>query len=151
MPSASCVASYDHVVAVGRLIVDGGADVRNNVLIFCDRLHEALAPRVLAGEQVVIDEVGSKQFVKRLQVSIGLSLHEAAHQCLVLFARHSIFLLANTPTFCRWVDTMSMMPPAVVRRINRRLIHRSAWNTNSRKFRIAPALCSRFSYVESRR
>jgi len=48
---------------------------------------------------------------------------------------------------------MSMMPPRGVLRIERRLIHLSAWNRYSRKFDIpalcvAPCLCGRNSYVE---
>jgi hypothetical protein len=38
------------------------------------------------------------------------------------------------PTYVPYrVDTMSMMPLGGVRRIDRKSIHRSAWNTNSRK------------------
>jgi hypothetical protein len=57
----------------------------------CYSLHEAFAPWVMAGKQAVIDEVRREQFVKRLQVSLGLRLQEAAHQGLVLlFGRHGV-------------------------------------------------------------
>ena len=42
-------------------------------MIFCYSLHEALAPGVLAGKQVVIDEVGGEQFVERLKVALCLA------------------------------------------------------------------------------
>ena len=43
-----------------------------------------------------------------------------------------------------------MMPPGGVGRIDRKLIHRSTWNRNSRKFRIVPALsfCSTYNTNE---
>src|SRR5215208_7838793 len=37
------------------------------------------------------------------------------------------------PTFFLRVDTMSMMPSRGVRRIDRRLVHQSAWNVHPRK------------------
>src|SRR5215208_2041611 len=44
----------------------------------------------------------------------------------------SLLLLANVhPSYG---SVPSMMPPDEVRRVARRLIHRSAWNRNSRKF-----------------
>src|SRR5688572_32101385 len=50
---ARCEASYHHVV-VGCLVLDGVANVGESGAIFCDPLHEALAPGVLAGKQAVI-------------------------------------------------------------------------------------------------
>ena len=55
-------ASYHHV-AIGRLVLEGGAGVGEGGVILCDPLDVALAPRVLAGKRGMIDEVGREQFV----------------------------------------------------------------------------------------
>jgi hypothetical protein len=57
------VAGYHHVVAVGRLVLDGGADVGEAGVILSDSPHVALAVRGLAGKQAVIDEVWGEHFV----------------------------------------------------------------------------------------
>jgi hypothetical protein len=58
-----CVARYHDVVAVGCLVLDGGADVGECGVILRDSTQVALAARVLAGKQSVVDEVGGEQFV----------------------------------------------------------------------------------------
>jgi hypothetical protein len=82
-----CVAGYHHVVAVGRLVLDGGANIGETGVILSDSLNVALAVRGLAGKQAVIDEVGGEQFVDHVQVALGLRLQEAAHHSLILFLR----------------------------------------------------------------
>jgi hypothetical protein len=58
-------ATYHHV-AVGCLVLKGGTAIGHGSVILCDPLHEAFPSWSLAGQQVVIDEVGGEQFVKRL-------------------------------------------------------------------------------------
>ena len=58
MDAAQCEASYHHV-AVGCLVLYGGADVGESGLVLSDPLYVAFAPGVLAGKQIVIYEVGA--------------------------------------------------------------------------------------------
>src|SRR5215213_11544842 len=55
-------ASY-HLVPFGCLVLDVGTDVGEDGRLRCDRLHEALAARLLVSLQTMIDEVGSEQLV----------------------------------------------------------------------------------------
>jgi hypothetical protein len=88
----------------------------------------ALYAGIFLWKHVVVYEVGSQQFVSYVQVpSIVDFFDETADEGFVLlFVRHRslLLLVANSPFYNR--STPSMMPPEKVRRIERRLIHRSA-------------------------
>src|SRR5687768_17311555 len=87
-----------------------------------------LATGFLAGKQfVTVDEVGGQHLVHGVQVPLDYSrLHKTPSQCHVLLCRHSSLSSLPTHIFLHRVDTMTMMPPEGVRRIDQRLIHPSA-------------------------
>src|ERR687898_95746 len=98
-----------------------------------------LATGFLAGKQfITIDEVWGQHLVHCVQVPLDYSrLHEAAGPRHVLFCRRPNQLPphhANPRSSSERLATTSMMPPGGVRRIDRRLIHPSAWNKNSANF-----------------
>src|SRR5918995_678316 len=85
----------DDLVAFGYLVLDDGTNIREGSVLFGHLPLVALAAGLLTGEQAMIDEVGSEQFVYRVQVCPGYRLPKAAHQGLVLLflRRHESFLL----------------------------------------------------------
>src|SRR5829696_3493142 len=106
-----------HLIVFGDLILDDVADVGEGTLFFGNHPQVALAVRLLAGPQVVIDKVGGHHLLHCVQVSLFLCLQEAAHQYLVplLSLRQRSFLSSCQLTFLYRVDPMSMMPPEGVR------------------------------------
>ena len=67
-------------------------------MLFGDLLLVAFAARHLSCKQAMIDEVGSEQFVYRVQVSPGYRFPKAAYQghVLLFLRRHWSFLLVAT-------------------------------------------------------
>src|ERR687890_1701962 len=95
-----------------------------------------LAIGFLAGNQfITVDEVWGQHLVHGVQVPLDYScLHETPSQCHVLFCRHRSSPPCQLAPFPSR-SAPSMMPPGGVRRIDRKLIHWSAWNRNSPKLR----------------
>src|SRR5919112_2536128 len=96
-------------------------------------LYVALTARVFfTWKQPVIDEVGGEELPYCLRVSLSQRFVEAAHHGLVFLSclRHSYFLLLPTRILIQRVDTMSKMPPRGFRRIERWLIHQTAWKVH---------------------
>ena len=62
-------------------------------------------------------------------------------------------LLRSAPLSGPWddlgMDTNAEQGMLLTNTMLHALIHPSAWNRSSRKFRVVPALCNRSSYVES--
>src|SRR5215204_1583122 len=125
----------DDRVTLGDLLLD---DEASGGVAFEDLRHralEVLAGRALSGHQAAVDEVGRQHLVYDIEVLFGRFLQETTYDGLVLLLslRHRNF--SSMPTYVPYqVDTMSMMPLGGVRRIDRKPIHPSAWNSNSRNF-----------------
>jgi hypothetical protein len=66
MEGAHCDATYHDVVAVGCLIFDAVADVREASVLLGGTLYVALAARDLAWKQAVVDEVGGQHLLQRV-------------------------------------------------------------------------------------
>src|SRR5215217_7355256 len=123
-----------HLVVPCYLVLDDQAALGEGGLISSDPSQVILAIGFLTGKQsIMVDEVGSQHLVHCVQGTADSCLHETAGQCHVLLCRHHRSSPLCQLAFLYWVDTMSMMPPGGVRRIERRLIHRSAEMDDSRK------------------
>jgi len=108
-------------------------------MILDDPLQVAFASWGLAGKQIMVDEVGGQKFFEGVEISLTLRFVEAAYKGLVLFfdlRRHRSFLLTYQPAFLPATTTPFMMPPGGSWHIGWRLIHPSAWNSNSANFAV---------------
>src|SRR5918995_7204611 len=83
MSGAHCEATRHHV-AVGCLVLDNVADVREGGVLHGGALYVALAPRDLAWKQAVIDELVGQHLSQGIQVAPSMCHQEAVDQGPVL-------------------------------------------------------------------